>query len=98
MKSIIERLIQNHWNSAINNGEFGKQWEHLKLEIGCAVITYGTKIAIKRRADLIEISAEINNLIERATLTVEDQATLNKLLNKLNIIYEEKAKKKLDLY
>ncbi len=65
---------------------FGKQWELLKFEIGCAVRTYGKRVAIKRKVDLLEISAEINNLIEKGIFTFEEHISLNKLQNKLDKI------------
>ncbi len=56
------------------------------------LFTYGKRLAIKRKGDLLEISAEINNLVEKGTFTFEEQVSLNKLQNKLDKIYEEKAK------
>lgn len=55
-------LIFKHSNSAVENGTFGKQWELLKFEIGCAARACG-KICYKKESRFTWTASSNNNTI-----------------------------------
>lgn len=55
LKDVIKNLISVYWNLATSNAEFGKYWELLKCKIRSACITYGKRLALRRRCEVAEL-------------------------------------------
>ena len=92
LKNVITNLISVYWSLAISNAEYGKYWELLKCKIRSACITYGKRLAIRRKCEIAELSKTIADITEIEHVDLNEKSKLNDLQNQLDIFYEEKAR------
>lgn len=92
VKSELSRLIKMFWQKALNEENYGKNWELLKFELGKYLRRYGSELAKSRRRSEEEIISNITTYTMRSdTLSDEDKLKFIELQKNLDDLYKRKA-------